>query len=293
MGEYSIARNHRSAPHHRGFDDLYSIYFRPFTIILKDSNFKIKKFNDRIQKLFVPRFYHDRRQTNFLKDMRFVGEYPKINESSFCKFKSIGRRLYEYRPTTQKIKEFNLQEIDIPFPEKYIEDFTYTVSGFSFKVNRTNKRKEKLNPSSNLRNFEINTESEQNTIYDEIFYPVVKYLKEKIAEYDAIPTKHFINESYFLCDKNNLIKKTFVTAINKYLNLYGSFSYFSGKSTIFKLKLISFSDVLKFLVKKNSQISNLKFQLAQINGSKVKTTDNKIHHFLIMKFGKKRKKTNV
>ena len=88
--------------------------------------------------------------------MRFVGEYPKINESSFCKFKSIGRRLYEYRPTTQKIKEFNPQEIDIPFPEKYLEDFTYTVGGFSFKVNGTNKRKEKLNPSSNLINFETN-----------------------------------------------------------------------------------------------------------------------------------------
>ena len=66
MGEYSIARNHRSAPYHRGFDDFYSIYFKPFTIILKDSNFKIKTFNDRIQKLFVPRFYHDRRQANFL-----------------------------------------------------------------------------------------------------------------------------------------------------------------------------------------------------------------------------------
>ena len=221
MGEYSIARNHRSAPYHHGFDDFYSIYFRLFTIILKDSNFKIKKFNDRIQKLFVPRFYHDRRQTNFLKDMRFVGEYPKINESSFCKFKSIGRRLYEYRPTTQKIKEFNPQEIDIPFPEKYIEDFTYTVSGFSFKVNGTNKINEKLNPSSNLINFETNTESEQNTISDEIFYPVVK--------------------------------------------------------------LISFSDVLKFLVEKNSQISNLKFHLHKL------TTDNKIHHFSITKLSKKEK----
>ena len=209
MGEYSIARNHRSAPYHRGFDDLYSIYFRPFTIILKDSNFLIKKFNNRIQKLFVPRFYHDRRQTNFLKDMRFVGGHPKINEPQFCRFKSIGRRLYEYRPTTQKIKEFIPQEIDIPFPEKYIEDFIYTVSRFSFKVNGTNKIKENLNPSSNLINFETNTESEQNTISGEIFYPVVKYLKEKIAEYDAIPTKNFINESYFLYHKSNLIKKTF------------------------------------------------------------------------------------
>ena len=63
-----------------------------------------------------------------------------------------------------------------------------------------------------------------------------------------------------------------------------------GKSSIFNLKLISFRVVLKFLVEKNSQISNLKFQLAQINGSNVKTTDNKIHHFSITKLGKKRKR---
>ena len=141
LGEYSISRNHKSSPNITGFDDLYSIYFRPHTIILKDSNFLIKKFNNRIQKLFVPRFYHDRRQTNFLKDMRFVGGHLKINEPQFCRFKSIGRRLYEYRPTTQKIKEFIPQEIDIPFPEKYIKDFNYAVSGFSFKVNKRNKIK--------------------------------------------------------------------------------------------------------------------------------------------------------
>ena len=67
--------------------------------------------------------------------------------------------------------------------------------------------KEKLNPSANLINFETNTESESNTISDEIFYLVLKYLKEKIAECKAIPTRNFINESYFLYDKSNLIKK--------------------------------------------------------------------------------------
>ena len=35
---------------------------------------------------------------------------------------------------------------------------------------------------------------------------------------------------------------------------------------------------------------NLKFQLAQINGSEVKANDNKIHHFSITKLEKKRKK---
>ena len=103
LGEFSTMRNHRSASYNRGFDDLYSLYFRPFTVILKDSNFLIKKFNNRIQKRFVPKFYHDRRQTNFLKGMRFVGKYPKINESSFYRFKAIGRQLYEYRVTNQSI----------------------------------------------------------------------------------------------------------------------------------------------------------------------------------------------
>ena len=184
---------------------IYILFFRPFTIILKDSNIKIKIFRDRIQRLLVPRFFHDKRQTNFLKDLIFIGE--KTIDPQFSKFKAIGRKLYEYRAPNQKISEYRTQEIDLPFPEKYIEEFTFTVSGFSFKVNRTNKRKEKLNPSSNLINFETNTESEQNTISDEIFYPVVKYLKEKIAEHDAIPTKNVINESYFLYDKSNLIKK--------------------------------------------------------------------------------------
>ena len=175
---------------------------------------------------------------------------------NFLKFKAIGRKLYEYRASNQKISEYRLQEIDLPFSEKYIEDFTYTVSEYSFKVNGTNKIKEKLNPLSNLINFETNTESEQNAIPDEIIYPVVKYLKQNIAQYDAIPTKDFFNENYFLYNKSNFIKKTFVTAIKKYLNVYGSFSYFSGKSSNFDLKMISFNDILKFLVKKYSQITN-------------------------------------
>ena len=91
-------------------------------------------------------------------------------------------------------------------------------------------------------------------------------------------------------DKSNLIKKIFVTAINKYLHLYGSFSDFSGETRSSNLKLLSSSNFLKFLVEKNSQVSNLKFQLAQINESDVKTTDNKIHHLSITKIGKKRKR---
>ena len=128
LSYYSTFR-HKNKPYVRRFDDLYSIYFRPYTMILKDSNILFKVFKNRIQRLLVPRFFHDRRQTNFLKDLIFIGE--KTIEPHFSKFRLIGRKLYEYRaPPNENISEYRLQEIDLPFPEKCIEDFTFTVSGF-------------------------------------------------------------------------------------------------------------------------------------------------------------------
>ena len=212
--------------------------------MLRDSNLKIKFFRNILSNLYVPKFFHDKRQTNFLKDLKFVEVKEPESNTFFSKSKSIGRRLYPYIAEDRSDVFYSTHRFNFSFPEKYLEDFTYTVSGFSFNVNGTNKIKEKLNPSANLINFETNTESEPNTISDEIFYPVLKYLKEKIAEYKAIPTRNFINESYFFYDKSNLIKKTFVSAIKKQLSLYGSFSYFSGNTSAKILNLIETSDFL-------------------------------------------------
>ena len=121
------------------------------------------------------------------------------------------------------------------------------------------------------------------------FFKKKKDIEEKIAEYEIIATTNFINESYFLYDKSNLIKKTFVTAINKQLSLYGSFSYFSGRTTATNLNLISSNDFLKFLIEKKSLKDNLKLQLAHVDGSEVKTSDKKIHDFSITKLGKRKK----
>ena len=72
--------------------------------------------------------------------------------------------------------------------------------------------------------------------------------------------------------------------------MYGSFSYFSGKTSISNLKLLTWSNFLKFFIEKKSLKSDLRLQLAQIEGSEVKTSGNKIHHFSITKLGKRRKK---
>ena len=150
----------------------------------------------------------------------------------------------------------------------------YTVHGFSFTFkSAANNLSTILKLSNDLINVESGLEEVENTLIDELFY-TVKKIKEKIEEYNAIPIKHFINESYFLYNKSNLIKKTFITTINKQLSLYGSFSYLSGKTSILNLKLLSFDNFLKFLIEKNSLKSNLKLQLAHVNGSEVNTSAN-------------------
>ena len=143
-----------------------------------------------------------------------------------------------------------------------------------------------LDPSPNLINTETNTEQIDNTLTLELFANK-KNIEDKISEYNAILTKNFINESFFLYDKSNLIKKTFVTAINKQLLLYGSFSYFSGKTSIKDLKLIN--SPLNFLIEKRCLKENLKLQVAYINGSDVKTEDKKIHDFSNTKLGERQK----
>ena len=88
-----------------------------------------------------------------------------------------------------------------------------------------------------------------------------------------------------------MIKKTYVTTIKKQLSIYGSFSYFSGKTSATNIKLLSSNNFLKFLIDKRSLENNLKLQLAHVNGSETKTSDKKIHDFSITKLGKRKKNT--
>ena len=117
-----------------------------------------------------------------------------------------------------------------------------------------------------------------------------KELLAKIAEYKAIPTKNFINESFFLYDKSNTIKKTFITALNKQLSIYGSFSYFSGNTSIKNLKLLDVSNSLKFLVAKKALKEDLKLKIAYVNGKVVEIEDKNIHDFSITRLKKRQKK---
>ena len=114
-------------------------------------------------------------------------------------------------------------------------------------------------------------------------------MKDKIADYSNFPTKDFVKESYFLYDKSNLIKKTFVTTTNKASLIYGPFSYFSGKVAEKEIKLLDVSNTLKFYIERRALKKGLKFQLVHINGDNPVIKDKKIHNFSITRLGKKRK----
>ena len=76
-----------------------------------------------------------------------------------------------------------------------------------------------LAPINDLINLQSETGEIYNILSRESFFPEEKKNREKITEYNAVPIKNFINESYFLYGKSYLIKETFVTEMNK-KNIY-------------------------------------------------------------------------
>ena len=82
-----------------------------------------------------------------------------------------------------------------------------------------------LKPSDELINDFTNSCTEQvdSTFTNEKIFDQT-LLQQKNKELKANPTKEFINESFFLYDKSKVIKRTFITALNKELPLYGSIS---------------------------------------------------------------------
>ena len=138
-------------------------------------------FNGRVQRLFVPRFYHDRRNINFLRELKFKGEKKEIDEIGFSEEKLLGRKLYEYTAEENYfIIPLNRNNLDWPFPDKFYSSIGFTVHGFPFTFkNAANDLSIILNPSNDLINAESSLEEVENTLIDEHFYSVKKKKKKK------------------------------------------------------------------------------------------------------------------
>ena len=266
---------HFSRPDTKNNNYFHSGLGPSYAVLMHVLSQNIIRYMNRIMRLFVPKFYHDRSDKNFLKGLLSVGEKREIDENFFSEIPLLGRKLYEYRIWNNNIVNFNPKDLNWSFPAKYYQSIGYTVHGFSFKFKNTdNNLSAILNPNDDLINIESGVENANNNLIEELFSNK-KTIEQKIAECNAIPIKNFINESFFLYDRSNAIKKTFVTTIDKELSIYGSFSYFSGKIYIKNIKLIDVTNPLKFLVEKKSLKDNLKLKIAYVNNSDVNTEDKK------------------
>ena len=74
-----------------------SIINLPATILIYISSQSIVRYTDRIKRLFVTKFYHDRKDQNFLKGLVYVGEKPEIDKIGLNQLPVLGRKLYEYQ----------------------------------------------------------------------------------------------------------------------------------------------------------------------------------------------------
>ena len=68
-----------------------------------------------------------------------------------------------------------------------------------------------------------------------------------------------IQSSFFLYDRSNIIKKTFVSEINEFLPIMCSFGHFGKITNIHKINVISPKNAQKFYIEKYANRDKLDF----------------------------------
>ena len=77
-------------------------------------------------------------------------------------------------------------------------------------------------------------------------------------------------------DKSDLMKETYITALNKKISIYHSISYLNKKAESKIFKIISLENSLKFLVNKDTINNSLSLQLTAIIGKLPTLQDKKV-----------------
>ena len=136
---------------------------------------------EKINRLLVPKFYHGRKNSIFLKKLKYVGEKNKIDKTGFSETTKFGRKLHEYQRNTD-LPDFNvnINTQDWNFPKKYFKLVGYTVDGFKFSFPKVKPAtSDILNRMKNLLNIEDGLEEVSNSFNTELFCPTKKILKIK------------------------------------------------------------------------------------------------------------------
>ena len=217
-------------------DNFHSWPIWSWTVLLPSLSTQIILFSNKIRRVFVPKFYYEKRARNFLKHLVYVGEHGP--NKTRCEYPEGGTKYYEYKKSTDVSSKSTLPtDSDWHFPETYCKSIGTTVGRLGFFFwNLSDSLIHLIQPSSNLINTESGTEETSTIPTQYSFYPDQQKIEENIKKYNNVPQKYFINESYFLYNKSDLMKEIHVTAFNKKISVYGSISYLKKKQKMRYLK---------------------------------------------------------
>ena len=131
-----LKKFHDSKLNGKGYSYFFSFYpFSYATVIFVRNNIFIV-YPDRTQRIFVPKYYHNRRRTNFLKNLKFVGEKPEINENYFSENEILSRKLYEYVQSNNNTFNLTGEELDFYLPDKWYRSIGIQLVGFHLKLKK-------------------------------------------------------------------------------------------------------------------------------------------------------------
>ena len=91
-----------------------------------------------------------------------------------------------------------------------------------------------LTPAMNLLALEKAAYKDSLFLEKNDFYTHKKEIRELIEEYSKLPGKYFVNKSYFLYDRSNLTKNTYITVLNKTIE-----SLYMDRLVILKEKMLT------------------------------------------------------
>ena len=111
----------------------YNQNLAPSTVLYIQPLGKIDLTEGRLGYLLVPRYYHDRSDTGFIRNLTYQGKvFSNRNNHAnkrFCKFDKV---LYIYVSTSLRTFVLSESEISWNFPNKYSKTLGLSVRGFSF-----------------------------------------------------------------------------------------------------------------------------------------------------------------
>ena len=122
-----------------------------------------------------------------------------------------------------------MPEFDIFF-QKHSRTIGFSINGFKFVFSGDEFLKKLITLPPDLINKPRGTDEEMFAAPKEIFkLPQEKLVETALRNYREKLTTNFVNESYFLYDKSELIKETYITKLKKKILIYVSVSYFNKK----------------------------------------------------------------